>query len=110
MPIKSVEATKKIIKERAIREFFTRLSYRKKNVVDVLLTDRPFDFSGSWKTSFLEAMRWSFRHHYANSEFYRSLCLQKGFDESRIASFEDIWEIPFILSDVFRMYNEENGR
>ena len=72
-----------------------------------MMTSDPYDFSEAWQARFLDAMRWSFRHHYTNSDFYRKLCMKKGFDGSAINSFEDIWEIPFILSDVFKMYNIE---
>jgi len=92
------------IKERVIREFFKTHSYRKKNVIDELVTDRPFDFSPAWEKTFFEAMRHSFRHHCANSEFYRRLCRYKGFDESKLQSFGDIWDIPYVMSDVFKRY------
>ena len=99
-----IASTKNIVRQRIIREFFRTISYRKKNVVDELITEHPYDFSPAWQNKFLEAMRCSFNHHYNNSDFYRKLCIQKGFDGSRIGSFEDIWEIPFILSDVFKTY------
>ena len=100
-----ITPAKNFIKERIIREFFRTNSYRRKNVIDDLLTDRPYDFSSVWQDKFLESMRWSFRHHYDNSDFYRKLCVQKDFNGDRIKSFEDIWDIPFILSDVFKAYN-----
>lgn len=105
MPILDIIApAKNIIRERIIREFFRTRSYHKKNVIDDLLDDRPFDFSLLWQKKFLEAMRWSFRHHYTHSDFYRKLCILKGFDEKNISSFDDIWDIPFVLSDVFKTY------
>ena len=107
MPVDVVAPVKNAVKERIIREFFRTISYPRKNIIDELLTDRPFDFSSPWQEKFLEAMRWSFRHHYNNSEFYRKLCMQKGFDESRVNSFEDVWDIPFVLSDVFKFYDVE---
>ncbi len=102
-----MDPVRKLVKERIIREFFRTFSYRGKNVIDELLAGDPYDFSAGWEKKFLEAMRCSFRHHRANSEFYGRLCAQKGFDESRIGSFEDIWDIPFVLSDVFKSYSIE---
>lgn len=98
---------KKILRERIIREFFRTVPHPRKNLIDNIFTGSPFDFSHPWKDKFLDAMKWSFRHHYANSGFYRKLCIEKGFDGSRINSFDDIWDIPFVLSDVFKMYTIE---
>lgn len=105
MAIKTIETTKKIIKERAIQNFFRTVSYSRKNVVDNILTESPYEFSPSWENKFLEAMKWSFRHHYHNCEFYRKICTRKDFDEKKLNNFEDIWNIPFVLSDVFKMYD-----
>jgi len=105
MAIKTIETTKKIIKERAIQNFFRTVSYSRKNVVDDLLTDRPYEFSPSWEKKFFEAMKWSFRHHYRNCEFYRKVCIKNNFDEKRLGGFGDIWDIPHVLSDVFKMYD-----
>lgn len=107
MPIRTIENTRRLIKERIYREFFRTVSYPKKNVVDELLTERPYDFSSPWEERFFKAMKHSFRHHYNNSSFYRKLCVYKGFDESMLNSFEDIWSIPHVLSDVFKMYSVE---
>jgi len=107
MAINVIAPINRISRERIVREFFRTTSYPRKNLVDIILTDRPFDFAHPWKDKFLEAMRWSFRHHYANSAFYQKLCIEKGFDEACIGSFDDIWDIPFVLSDVFKMYTIE---
>jgi len=90
------------IKERIIREFFRSHSYPKRNAIDRLLTERPFDFSPAWEKAFLEAMRHSLNHHVAHSEFYSRLCAYRKFEKKDLASFEDIWDIPFILCDVFK--------
>ncbi|MFA5143600.1 MAG: hypothetical protein WC522_05480 [Candidatus Omnitrophota bacterium] len=104
MLAKTIEPIKKIVREHLIREFFRTVRCPRKNVIDNLLTDRPFDYSAEWRPKFLDAMRWSFNHHRSNSAFYKKLCQKKGFGERRIDSFEDIWDIPFVLSDVFKMY------
>ncbi len=95
------------VKRRIIREFFNSHSYKKKDVVDDVITTYPYEFSPVCKNKFLEAMRVNFRHHKANSEFYGRLCEYKKFDEDRISSFDDIWDIPYILSDTFKFYNIE---
>ena len=101
----AIAQTKKIIKDRIIRNFFRTVSYPRRNAVDDLITSDPYDFSDAWRARFLDAMRWSFNHHYTNSDFYRKLCMEKDFNALAVNSFEDIWDIPFILSDVFKMYN-----
>jgi hypothetical protein len=95
------------IKERVVREFFRTHSYPKKNVVDDLITERPFDYSPAWEDTFFEAMRWSFNHHFSNCVFFKKLCGYRSFDASRLNSFQDVWDIPFILTDVFKNYKIE---
>ena len=102
-----LDPVKKIAKEKLITEFFKTHSYHKKNVVDELFTDQPYDFSPPWQERFLKAMQYSLRHHYAHSNFYRKLCEYKDYDPASLRTFEDIWNIPFVLSDVFKMYNVE---
>ena len=98
-------ALKEKVKERIIRNFEKTRTYSRKDIVDDLLSGDPFDFSPAWEKKFLETMRFSFRHHSINSEFYKKLCALKGFNEKKLASFEDIWDIPYIMSDVFKFYS-----
>ena len=49
MPADLIAPVKNAVKERIIREFFRTASYPRKNVIDELLTDRPFDFSPDWQ-------------------------------------------------------------
>ena len=93
------------IRERTIREFYETGDYRKKNVIDDILTERPFEFPSWWEKAFLEAMRCGLGHHRANSRFYGRLCAYKNFTEENLRSFEDIWDIPYILCDIFKYYD-----
>ena len=103
MPI--VDEVKKKIKRRIMGHFFVTRSYRRKNVIDDIVTERPFDYSSPWKEKFFRAMRYSFEHHVARSPFYKKLCEHKGFTSANLKSFDDIWNIPFILSDAFKAFN-----
>jgi len=93
------------IKTRIIGRFFKTFSYPKKDAIDALLTEDPFDYSPSWKVRFFEAMRHAFRHHSKNSEFYKRLCGYGEFDSGRLNSFDDIWDIPYILCDAFKAFD-----
>ncbi len=99
-----IQPIKKAIRDRIIGRFFKTVSRPNKNIIDEILTEHPYDFSSGWRERFLEAMKCSFLHHYTHSDFYNKLCKQKGFDAGRINSFDDIWDIPYILSDVFKAY------
>ena len=94
------------IKHRILREYFRDHSYRKKNAVDDLVISDVFTFSDQWKETFLKAMRHNLEHHVRNSEFFRKTCAAKKF-EKRLASFDEIWDIPFIMCDVFKHYDIE---
>jgi hypothetical protein len=74
------------------------------NPVDALITDDVFARPPSWKADFLAAMRWSFSHHAAGSDFFGGLCADRGFDVERLGRFEDVFDIPYILTDVFKRY------
>lgn len=76
-------------------------------VVDRLMTDHPFHYPSAWEDHFFDAMCWSVDHHITHCEFYKALCQHKGFDRSRLRSFEDIWDIPFIMTDVLKTYRLE---
>ncbi|GEM_PF-2219953 len=106
-PMDVVASVRKIARDMIVSGFFRTISYSKKNVIDDILTENPYDFSSSWQDKFFEAMKCSFLHHSTRSDFYKKLCRQKGFDASSINSFDDIWDIPFILSDVFKTYHIE---
>jgi len=103
MPI--VDDVKNKVKRRIMERFFVTRSYRRKNVIDEIITDRPFDYSPPWKDKFFGAMKHSFEHHVARSPFYKKLCDHKGFASADLKSFDDIWNIPFILSDAFKSFN-----
>jgi len=103
MPI--FDDVKKTIKRRIMQKFFVARSYRRKNVIDEVITDRPFDYSPPWKDKFFRAMKHSFEHHVKLSPFYKKLCEHKGFSTANLKSFDDIWNIPFILSDAFKAFN-----
>lgn len=96
------------IKYRILREFFRTHSYRKKNAVDDLVIDDVFTFSDSWKETFLKAMRHNLEHHVKYSEFFRQTCAAKKF-EKRLATFDEIWDIPFIMCDIFKHYDIETN-
>lgn len=98
---------RKKIQQRILREFFRTHSYHKKNAIDDIVTENPFEFSASWQDRFLKAANWSLRHHMANSDFYKKVCEYKGFHKDRLHSFEEIWDIPFVLGDTFKHYNIE---
>jgi len=98
---------KERVKQRVIREFFNSHSYKKKDAIDEVITAYPYEFSPVWRNKFLDAVRLNFLHHKTHSDFYRRLCEYKKFDESQISSFDDIWDIPYILSDTFKFYNIE---
>lgn len=75
------------------------------NPVASLITDDVFAYPPSWKADFLSAMRWSFSHHTAGSDFFGELCADRGFDPGKLRCFEDVFDIPFILTDVFKRYS-----
>ena len=102
-----IQKIKERIKERVIKDFTKTYSYEKKNAIDDIVTDRPFDFSPSWERAFLEAARHSFGVHSTRSDFYSKLCAYKRFDASRLKSFDDIWDIPYIFTDLFKHYTIE---
>lgn len=96
------------IKYRILREYFRTHSYRKKNVIDELVIDDVFTFSGNWRETFLAAMRHNLEFHVRNSEFFRGMCRARKF-EKRLAAFDEIWDIPFIMCDIFKHYDIETN-
>ncbi len=94
-----------IKKQSILTEFFRTRSYPKKNIIDNILSDQPFSYNNKWEELFLEAMRWSLRHHINHSEFYQKLCSSRGFKPDNLRSFEDIWDIPYVLTDIFKFYS-----
>lgn len=105
--MKAVEKLRQAIKQRILDNFFATHSYPRKNVIDDLITENPFDFSKAWKDRFLEAMKHNFQHQLNNCDFYRKLCSHRKFHKNQLKSFDDIWNIPFILSDVFKFHEIE---
>jgi len=93
------------IKRAVYKDFFSTLTYPKKDIIDELITEHPFEYPAGWKDAFFKAMQFNFAYQFDNCEFYRKLCIRKGFDKTKLANFEDIWNIPFILSDIFKYYD-----
>ncbi len=99
-----------IDQEKIMENFFKTLSYKRENCIDNIITENPFDFSSEWKESFLEASIANFELQYQKGDYFRKLCVFKDFDVNRLDSFEDIWDIPFILTDVFKYYKLKTNR
>lgn len=80
-------------------------SYPRKNVSDDVVRPDIFDYSPEQKERLFQAMRHNFMHHYTHSDYYRKRCIREDFSPEKLVAFEDIWNIPYILSDVFKHYD-----
>ncbi|MCX5666886.1 MAG: hypothetical protein NTY34_01025 [Candidatus Omnitrophica bacterium] len=80
-------------------------AYKRRDITDDVITERPFEYCPAWERTFLSAMRHNLEYQFNNCGYYKKICLRKAFYPKDLNSFEDIWGIPYILSDVFKHYD-----
>lgn len=93
------------VKDHEYRKYFVHGSYPKRNVIDDLIAENIFERTPMGDELFLRAMQTNFKHHYEHCLYYRKICERRRFDLTRLQTFADVWDIPFILSDVYKHYD-----
>lgn len=92
------------VKKQVIESFFQTLSYKKKNLADDLLTGTPFDQNEKVDQTFLQALQENLTYQYEQSDFFKKFCEQKHFVPQDLQTIDDIKNIPFLITDVFKSY------
>jgi hypothetical protein len=95
------------LKASIIESFFSSMTYPKVSAVDDLVQSSLFEYDHEWEANFLKSVQFNFAHHYKNCRYFRSICELKNFDLRSLNKFEDIFNIPFILTDTFKTYQIE---